>query len=109
MWNDIWSEELFEQADDEIARLRSETEDLEERIDELLDKIDELKNHEWISVNDRMPEHRAMYITCDELNIVEATMFDGNEDAVWNTVAGTKVMHWMPLPEPPEEKKDEAD
>ena len=61
----------------------------------------------WISVNDRMPGHRAMYITCDELNIVEATMFDGNEDAVWNTVAGTKVTHWMPLPEPPEmpEKK----
>ena len=61
----------------------------------------------WISVNDRMPGHRAMYITCDEFNVVEATMFDGNEDAVWNTVAGTKVTHWMPLPEPPEmpEKK----
>lgn len=56
----------------------------------------------WISVKDRLPEHRAMYITCDELNIVEATMFDGNEEAVWNTVAGTKVTHWMPLPEPPE-------
>ena len=58
----------------------------------------------WISVNDRMPGHRAMYITCDEFNVVEATMFDGNEDAVWNTVAGTKVTHWMPLPEPPEVK-----
>lgn len=103
MRNDIWSEELLEQADDEIDRLRSENEDLAERIDELMDEIDELKKHKWISVKDRMPGHRAMYITCDEFNIVEATMFDGNEDAVWNTVAGTKVTHWMPLPEPLEE------
>lgn len=102
MRNDIWSEELLEQADDEIDRLRSENEDLAERIDELMDEIDEMKKHKWISVKDRVPEHRAMYITCDELNIVEATMFDGNEDAVWNTGAGTKVTHWMTFPEPPE-------
>ena len=61
----------------------------------------------WISVKDRLPGHRAMYITCDEFNVVEATLFDGNEDAVWNTVAGTKVTHWMPLPEPPEVESNE--
>lgn len=66
-----------------------------------------VKPPKWVSVKDRLPGHRAMYITCDELNIVEATMFDGNEDAVWNTLAGTKVTHWMPLPEPPE-VEDEA-
>lgn len=56
MRNDIWSEELLEQADDEIDRLRSENEDLAERIDELMDEIDELKKHEWISVKGRLPE-----------------------------------------------------
>ena len=78
-----------------------------EKYETLIDEIADLRSKQpkWISVNDRMPEHRAMYITCDELNIVEATMFDGNEDAVWNTVAGAKVTHWMPLPEPPEDGK----
>ena len=37
---------------------------------------------------------------------IASLMFDGNEDAVWNTVAGAKVTHWMPLPEPPMEAKE---
>lgn len=80
---------------------------LSDRITELMLQNERLRRivfltQQWISVKDRLPEHRAMYITCDELDIVETTMFDDNEDAVWNTVAGTKVTHWMPLPEPPE-------
>lgn len=80
---------------------------LSDRITELMLENERLRTivlatQQWVSVKDSLPEHRAMYITCDELNIVEATMFDGNEDAVWNTVAGTKVTHWMTLPEPPE-------
>lgn len=80
---------------------------LSDRITELMLENERLRTivlatQQWISVKDRLPGHRAMYITCDEFNIVEVTMFDGNEDVVWNTVAETKVMHWMPLPEPPE-------
>lgn len=58
MRNDIWSEELLEQADDEIDRLRSENEDLAERIDELMDEIDELKKHgEKVTNFDRFIEN----------------------------------------------------
>lgn len=108
--------EKYEAMQDRIAELEMAIEikskQLNYAIDLVVARDDEIfrlraKHPHWISVKDRLPGHRAMYITCDELNIVEATMFDGNEDAVWNTVAGTKVTHWMPFPEPPEEAKDE--
>lgn len=103
--------EKYKEMQDRIANLEVAMEIKSKQFNYALDLVAErdekiyslrAQQPHWISVKDRLPGHRAMYITCDELNIVEATMFDGNEDAVWNTVAGTKVTHWMPLPEPPE-------
>ena len=127
MRNDIWSEELLEQADDEIDRLRSENEDLAERIDELMDEIDELKKHEWTSVNDRLPEDEGYYLVRVYYSDIEHCAFEvygwykgsfiywagGMELPVGINTHGEnipmKVTHWMPLPEPPEVEDNEAD
>lgn len=108
MRNDIWSEELLEQADDEIDRLRSENEDLAERIDELMDEIDELKKHEWISVKDITPDDDGEVLACYGKDVFIAH-FEGDgwvvyvqaeDDCLYQQ--SVKVSHWIPLPEPPE-------
>jgi len=110
MRNDIWSEELLEQADDEIDRLRSENEDLAERIDELMDEIDELKKHEWISVKDRLPEDDVLVLAFGVGGIVIAehyrfgqwVIFMLDKDGRYMSPYPTTIYYWMPLPEPPE-------
>ena len=57
---------------------------------------------QWINVNDREPAHKGLYITCDELGIVDLTQYDHGECG-WLTDADSNVTHWMPLPEAPKE------
>ena len=58
----------------------------------------------WISVRDRLPENDDIVLAYTSLgysfnhflNITE----NGKKKNIWNGC--TKVTHWMPLPEPPE-------
>lgn len=64
----------------------------------------------WISVEDRLPEHGVMVITYpySMVTIRHTKEEDGNTKWFFDAI---EVTHWMPLPEPPppkEEKTDEA-
>ena len=109
MRNDIWSEELLEQADDEIDRLRSENEDLAERIDELMDEIDELKKHEWISVKDRLPECEEPVLLWTDYGEICIASRSGDGKWYGSYQIIDNAVCWMPLPEPPEVEDNEAD
>lgn len=62
-------------------------------------------NKDWINVNDREPAHKGLYITCDELGIVDLTQYDHGKCG-WFTDADSKVTHWMPLPDAPTGDED---
>lgn len=75
--------------------------------------------NEWISVEDRLPDGNKTvlaYAKYRQINnelsdpfIMVATKYQrGNKDIWWeddNCVYLEDVTHWMPLPEPPEEKE----
>lgn len=63
---------------------------------------------EWVSVKDRLPEKKGLYIVayhpCHWGNVSEETeigmdSFRGKE--CWAKAKYQRVTHWMPLPEPP--------
>ena len=59
----------------------------------------------WISVNDRLPEHRVMGISVDVIVFDGKDVFQDCYDYEFNNWCKNKyksiVTHWMPLPEPP--------
>ena len=73
---------------------------------------------QWISVKDRMPEirHAVLVYTPHYKNIWAASMHEDGNWYIWSP--GGKVLldpdwngpitHWMPLPEPPEEMKQDG-
>lgn len=57
---------------------------------------------EWISVKDRLPEKKGIYVVLSKTcNIVYYDCLNWTGEA-WECAFGSKVTHWMPLPEPPE-------
>ncbi len=77
---------------------------------------------EWISVKDRLPELpdydycSRIVIACDSKNFVSPmiycrTLIRGKPinrwKHYWGKIADVQVTHWMPLPEPPEEERNE--
>lgn len=64
----------------------------------------------WISVKDKLPKEFRQVIVCREKAKGEFVVEAGCKDVQdWWKVYGTrtkKVTHWMPLPAPPEVKKD---
>ena len=87
---------------------------------------------EWISVKDRLPDKPGHYLVCTSINYWHGGCMDKNEEhkyhdsgtpigydgtmmsvldcyyditGDWNRVFNKHVTHWMPLPEPPEEKE----
>lgn len=61
----------------------------------------------WISVEERLPEEEGMYLVYNpkalEYDKIEVIFFGDGE--FWpNIPTGSKVSHWMPLPEPPEDE-----
>jgi hypothetical protein len=58
-----------------------------------------MKNNEWISLEDKLPEKYGMVLAFTECGDIDVVYFF--VDASWG---GTdKITHWMPLPEPPKE------
>jgi hypothetical protein len=60
----------------------------------------------WIPVSERMPEKHTAVLVYTDMHGNHAASFDGEE---WFCDYGgawlfPNVTHWMPLPEPPEEK-----
>ena len=63
----------------------------------------------WISIKDRLPEDGEAVLTCKN-GLVEVQVYEKkrngwiNGDWFWSMAT---VTHWMPLPEPPKEGRDE--
>ena len=82
---------------------------------DMIDTIDEAQTvGGWISVKDRLPEDAGIYIICDHYGNVMSRHFCKKSDkfaGYWHA-NGSKFYgnptHWMPLPEPPKEEKDDA-
>lgn len=67
---------------------------------------------EWISVNDRLPEHDQDVLICVNGNTIDTGYCWGDpydaDSRGWQAYAcmSNNVTHWMPLPElPPEEEE----
>ena len=61
-----------------------------------------LKEQEWVSVNDRLPEENVPVLVWESQGFAYVDIY---KDGVW--VIGTpnlsKLTHWMPIPDPPKE------
>ena len=57
--------------------------------------------HEWISVDDRLPEDGDVVISCTNKNFVYAGELIGDTWFLDNDSWTATVTHWMPLPHPP--------
>ena len=60
----------------------------------------------WISVKDRLPEENERAIVFAPTNINAPIDGDRFINSRWVRY-GYKVTHWMPIPEPPEEKRND--
>lgn len=62
---------------------------------------------EWISVEDRLPEHNGLYLIYDEDTVRIADYWAAVYGPVWNDMNDHNIRYWsrywMPLPEPPKE------
>ena len=56
---------------------------------------------EWISVDDRLPEHDEIVIICTDENFIYAGELVGDTWFLDNDSWTATVTHWMPLPQPP--------
>ena len=89
-----------------IYELRETIAELSERCREQEADIEELlKEREWVSVNDRLPDNANGVIVCDEFGFVYPACYY-TFDKCWmysftDERCGHKITHWMPLPEPP--------
>ena len=100
--------EKYEEMQDRIAQLEKENEELREAV-----SCPPQWMH-WISVKDRLPEDDGEVLACNG-NDVFIAHCEGDYWAVYllNTEDDcyeqhvVKVTHWMPLPEPPEVKKND--
>lgn len=68
---------------------------------------EEVQQMRWISVEERLPEEKQRVIVrCERVGTSVGWILWGN----WMTDIGPgagKVTHWMPLPQPPKEEKNE--
>lgn len=73
-----------------------------------------IKNSEWISVDDRLPEENGRYLVCvnvshlafTSLTIIVVMEYGKNHGFYLQNETET-VTHWMPLPEAPKIKNTE--
>jgi len=66
------------------------------------------KQSEWISVEERLPEHLEKVLVYDEMGNMNTAIFlhydNGNVDWCTSVRLNRQVTHWMPLPEAPKMK-----
>ena len=54
----------------------------------------------WIPVTERLPDAYKKVLTYERIRGIQVNFC--NDDGEW--WIGSKIIHWMPLPEPPKEK-----
>lgn len=84
-------------------------------IDDFIDVVKEIPtihSPQWISVEDRLPNKYRLVIITDGEHIEEGYI---NNYGIWSFGNGLRwetslkaVTHWMPMPEPPEEVRDDG-
>lgn len=79
---------------------------------------------EWISVEDRLPDENIFVLVsylsyddeypCNDIAVIQngqwhwhkgELYYDSETDECYTELVRVKITHWMPLPEPPEEKE----
>lgn len=118
---------LIEKHDVEIRALRGAAGSLKAALEDAQKSIEVFgqanaalreKVPEWIPVSERLPEPGKMVLLIVSGKVKNITLIDAYELGEFDTDEGwilemwpewkdPKVTHWMPLPEPPEEEKDE--
>ena len=94
-----------------IYELRETIAELSERCREQEADIEELlKEREWISVKDKLPDDVKDVIVCDEFGLVYPAYYYTFDGCWMYSFAAErcehKITHWMPLPTPPESEDD---
>lgn len=69
---------------------------------EAADAIERLQKPQWIPVTERLPYAYNKVLTYERIRGVQVNFCD--DDGEW--WIGSKVTHWMPLPEPPKGEKN---
>lgn len=59
-------------------------------------------NHQWISVEDRLPKEEELFLVCRGAVCVVALWWGDEQWMNDNEELIDDVTHWQPLPEPPE-------
>lgn len=74
--------------------------------EELAQQILDICQPQWIDVNERLPDKRGDYLAFSRSTTGVAWMFFNTTRNTWTSGDDyiTNVTHWMPLPEPPEDK-----
>ena len=58
--------------------------------------------HEWVSVDDRLPEEECRCLVIDAAGDIEIDCYDGKGRFVLDRIGAEQhPSHWMPLPPPP--------
>ena len=107
---------LFKTAAESIEHLITFNDFWKDAANQRLDKI-EAKLPKWISVSERLPKIGTNALVCfQNCDMAVACVFDTDEDLTfwravtdegWTCDCDTEPTHWMPLPYPPHERKEE--
>lgn len=81
-------------------------------VNAVLENVPAFEQQTWISVMDRLPEHKSRIIVADNTSSHLPRIVRTNAlvlEEFWGTPVGyfahgQKVTHWMPLPELPDEE-----
>ena len=60
---------------------------------------------EWISVDDRLPKNSDNVLVCHNNGLVTTNAWLGSN--WWFNNERNQITHWMPLPEPPEVRRND--
>lgn len=100
-----WNDDKLQEAINERDELQRQVITLENEVNHLDGKINELKEkYKWISVNDKLPEKWVDILAWYDDEIITAQLTDDNKwcnKSITYFIHSDDVTHWQPLPEPP--------